>query len=67
MTEPSNSATPEKPATNDWENEGGSLKPTPHKSLPDGIVAITSVGYRVGPYTYTEYRDALAEHQRQSR
>lgn len=51
--------------TRDWENEGGSVQPSPSE-LPEGIVSMTVVHYRVGPYTYTNLDDALAEHRRQS-
>lgn len=67
MTDPATAATPDKPEISKWESEGGSFKRTPPDPLPDGIIAETSVLYRVGPYSYSKYDDALAEHQRQSR
>ena len=53
-------------ATNEWENEGGSVKPIPSPVLPEGITAVTVTQYRVGPYRYSILEDALAEHRRQS-
>ena len=35
--------------------------------LPEGIIAVTSTRYKVGPYSYSRLEDALAEHGRQSR
>ena len=55
------------PGTGAWENEGGVLashNPTP---LPDGVNAIPVTHYRVGPYTYTNLDDAMAEYYRQNR
>jgi hypothetical protein len=53
-------------ATNEWENEGGSVKPIPSPALPEGITAVTVTQYRVGPYRYSSLEDALAEHRRRS-
>lgn len=40
---------------------------TPHiTDLPDGVIAVNAVQYKVGPYTYSNLDDALAEHRRQS-
>ena len=59
-------ADPAQPGTGDWENEGGALKqadvPT---GLPEGITAVPSVHYRLGPDNYLKLEDALAEHDRQ--
>ena len=52
-------------ATNEWENEGGSVKPVSSPALPEGITAVTVTKYKVGPYTYTTLDGALAEHTRQ--
>ena len=57
---------PKQPETGDWESVGGVLEPKPAPSLPEGIIAVTSVHYRVGPYSYARLEDALAEHRRQS-
>lgn len=59
-------ATPKQPGTGDWESEGGALEPKPAPTLPEGIIAVTSVHYRVGPYSYARLEDALAERRRQS-
>ena len=48
-----------------WESEGGSLKRDRPGTLPAGVTAVTSVHYRVGPYSYSRLEDALAEHRRQ--
>lgn len=53
-------------ATNEWENEGGSVKPIPSPVLPEGVTAVTVTQYRVGTYRYSSLEDALAEHRRQS-
>ncbi|MEB3416638.1 hypothetical protein VCJ71_11210 [Alteriqipengyuania sp. WL0013] len=50
----------------EWENEGGAVAAHSSPELPEGVIAITSVSYRVGPYTYARLKDALAEHRRQS-
>ncbi|NVE94765.1 hypothetical protein [Altererythrobacter lutimaris] len=67
MSIPSNAVSPNQAGTGEWENEGGSLKPHPPTPLPDGIIAVTSAHYRVGPYSYSKLDDAFAEHRRQSR
>lgn len=59
-------ATPDQPQTGRWENEGGALKAAPPPPLPEGIIAATSLQYRVGPYSYSRLEDAMAEHSRQS-
>lgn len=66
MTILQNAATPDQPGTGEWESEGGSLKPDPPARLPDGIIAVTSIRYRVGPYSYSRLEDAMAEHGRRS-
>ena len=58
--------TPLQPGTGDWESEGGALEPKPAPTLPEGIIVVRSVHYRVGPYSYVSLEDALAEHRRQS-
>ena len=63
----SNAATPEQPETGEWVNEGGSLKSNTATQLPEGVIAVTSTRYKVGPYSYSRLEDALAEHGRQSR
>lgn len=57
---------PDQPGTCAWESEGGSLKPNAATRLPEGIIAVTSTHYEVGPYSYSKLKDALAEHSRQS-
>lgn len=59
-------ADPDQPKIREWENEGGSLKPGSPTPLPEGIIAVTSLHYLVGPYSYSRLEDALAEHGRQS-
>ena len=54
------------PGTGDWESEGGALEPNPASTLPEGVIAVTSVHYCVGPYSYAKLEDALAEHRRQA-
>jgi hypothetical protein len=50
-----------------WEGDGGSLSPHGSDALPDGVTATSMTHYRVGPYSYTNLDDALAEHRRQTR
>ncbi|MDR7101692.1 hypothetical protein J2X37_000852 [Croceicoccus sp. BE223] len=59
-------AAPDQPQTGRWENEGGALNAPDPSPLPDGVVAVTSVRYRVGYYSYSKLEDALAEHARQT-
>lgn len=61
-----NTAEPAQPGTKDWESEGGAMK-QPHvpTDLPHGIIAVPSVHYRLGRYSYLRLEDALAEHERQ--
>lgn len=66
MSAASNAETPDQPGTGEWESEGGSLKADPAAQLPEGIVAVPSVQYRVGPYSYARLEDAMAELDRQS-
>jgi hypothetical protein len=54
-------------ATNEWENEGGSVKPTASSALPEGVTSVTVTQYRVGPYTYSSLDDAMAEHRRRQK
>lgn len=49
-----------------WEGEGGGLGPSQRDPLPDGVIAVTTVQYRVGPYSYSTLDDALAEHRRRT-
>ncbi len=56
----------DQPGTSAWESEGGSLNPNAATRLPDGIIAVTSSHYKVGPYSYSKLEDALAEHSRQA-
>lgn len=53
-------ATPDQPETRERESEDGSLEPQSPASLPEGIIAATSVHYGVGPYSYSRLEDALA-------
>jgi hypothetical protein len=62
----SNVAPPDQPETYEWVNEGGSLKPNAAIRLPEGVIAVASTRYKVGPYSYSRLEDALAEHGRQS-
>lgn len=61
MSMPSSKANTEQPGTGEWESEGGSMKPDPVAQLPEGIIAVSSVQYRVGPYSYARLEDAVAE------
>ncbi|WAT18195.1 hypothetical protein OZN62_01045 [Aurantiacibacter sp. MUD11] len=62
-----NAADSKESATNEWESEGGALKqPSAPTELPEGIIAVPTVHYRLGRYSYFRLEDALAEHDRQS-
>jgi hypothetical protein len=63
-------ATPEMPrapvpGTGKWESEGGALAQPASTELPEGVTAVTVTHYRVGPYTYTNLDDAMAQYRRQ--
>ena len=66
MNDPPTRASSSQLATGEWENEGGTVHPHTPTTLPDGIVAVTSVNYLVGPYRYSRLEDALAEHGRRA-
>ena len=66
MTITSTPEATDQPGTSEWVSEGGSMKPDPSAQLPDGIVAVPTVQYRVGPYFYARLEDALAELGRRS-
>jgi hypothetical protein len=53
------------PRIGTWESEGGALAPRDNPALPDGVTAIMVTHYRVGPYTYTNLEDAMAQYRRQ--
>lgn len=46
------------------ESRGGAVKPQESVSLPDGVLAIAVTHYRVGPFTYSNLDDAMAQHRR---
>ena len=54
-------------ATESWEDEGGALIPPPQVPLPDGVTSKIVRQFVVGPYTYTDFSLALAEHDRRNR
>ena len=66
MTAIDENTAPARSVGTDWENEGGSLHGNHAETLPEGIVAETTVRYRVGSYTYARLEDAKAELVRQS-
>lgn len=49
-----------------WESEGGALEVL-SAELPSGITMTLRPEYRVGPYAYSDFALALAEHARQQR
>ncbi|MCU0949453.1 MAG: hypothetical protein MUF47_14615 [Porphyrobacter sp.] len=49
-----------------WEGEGGALEVL-CATLPPGITMTLRPEYRVGPYAYSDFALALAEHARQQR
>jgi len=60
-----NNPSPSPKGTGAWESEGGSLAPQESVELPQGISASTVTHYRVGPYSYTNLDDAMAQYNRQ--
>lgn len=66
MVKDTKTVTSNQPETGAWESEGGSLNEATTSALPAGIIAETTVQYRVGPYRYSSFEHALAEHHRQS-
>lgn len=42
------------------------ISPRPEEALPEGIVAVPVMHYRVGHYLYTSFADAKAEHKRRA-
>ena len=54
----------QKKRVNAWENEGGTIVPEARTALPKGIERIVVTRYRVGPYTYDNLSDAIAESRR---
>ncbi|VVS99123.1 hypothetical protein [Erythrobacter sp. EC-HK427] len=60
-------AIPAQPGTGQWESEGGALKPGMPIPVPEAILAVTTVQYRVGPYSYSRLEDAMAQLERLSR
>lgn len=66
MSDRSTTTIPDQVGTAAWEGEGGALKPSLPDELPEGIVAIPTIQYRVGPYSYHSLEDALAERRRQT-
>lgn len=53
--------------TGAWESEGGALASHDPTLLPDGVVAVSVTHYRVGPYSYTNLDDAMAQYHRLNR
>lgn len=49
------------------EGAGGSLAGHDSDALPNGVTAYLVTHYQVGPYSYSNLDDALAEHRRQTR
>lgn len=50
-------------ATENWENEGGGVRPEPYsESL--GVVRVLTETFKVGGYTYTNLADAVAQARR---
>ncbi|WP_156457652.1 hypothetical protein [Altererythrobacter sp. Root672] len=59
MSQPSNPNV----ASQNWENEGGSVHPKPYaESL--GVVRVLTETFKVGGYTYTNLADAVAQARR---
>ena len=52
-----------KPRAENWENEGGSLRPADSAEAL-GVVSIPSEAYAVGGYRYTNLADAMAQGRR---
>jgi len=63
MTRPPAKRSPA-PSLSRWDNEGGAVDPYAN-ALPDGITTRTLREYVVGPYRYTDLKQAIAERDRQ--
>lgn len=62
---PPNAPPAEPTGASRWEAEGGSRAAHGSDALPNGMIANLVTHYQVGPYSYTNLDDALAEHRRQ--
>lgn len=66
MPNASNRTAPKLAKVNSEKNAGDAPALARAIDLPDGVIAVNTVQYKVGPYTYSNLDDALAEHRRQN-
>lgn len=66
MPNASNRTAPKQAKANNDKQTGDALALAAATDLPEGVIAVNTVQYKVGPYTYTNLDDALAEHRRQN-
>lgn len=66
MPNASNRTAPKHQKSNNDKNTGDEPALAEAIDLPEGVIAVNTVQYKVGPYTYSNLDDALAEHRRQN-
>lgn len=66
MPDASNKIAPKQANANDDKKTGDAPALAGAMDLPEGVIAVNTVQYKVGPYTYSNLDDALAEHRRQN-
>ncbi len=66
MPNASNRTAPKQAKANNDKKTGDALALADAMDLPEGVIAVNTVQYKVGPYTYSNLDDALAEHRRQN-
>lgn len=66
MSNASNRTAPKQAKANKGKNTGNEPALAEAIDLPEGVIAVNTVQYKVGQYTYSNLDDALAEHRRQN-
>ena len=66
MPNASNKTAPKQAKVNNEKNAGDAPALARAIDLPEGVIAVNTVQYKVGPYTYSNLDDALAERRRQN-
>ena len=66
MPNASNRTAPKQATANNNKKTGNALTLAEAIDLPEGVIAVKTVQYKVGPYTYSNLDDALAERRRQN-
>lgn len=66
MPNASNRTAPKQATANNDKKMGNAPTLAAAIDLPEGVIAVNTVQNKVGPYTYSNLEDALAEHSRQN-